>query len=467
MSEAGPARPLRRAIALAAAALALACADPGLERAISQAEASAAAARAGDVDALYDFMRRTHPALFHHNSREKIEAEVARLRASAPRLSWPEFVVGVQRVLKLVGDAQTSLSPLPETGPGFDTRLPLLVETFGDGTYVIGADARYRDAVGARLVAVSGRPLEEVRARLAAFWPHENRTWVLRWTPLLLRRPGYLVGSGIAEGDDVAAPAVFRVRLASGALRDFAVIPVPATADEQAQRASWVYARDEAGLARPTRLHGGDAAFDFVELPEQRTVYAVYRQCEDGERESVAAFAERLFAFVESHDALKLAIDLRENGGGGDEKKNEALLSALERSKLNRPGGLFVLIGRRTFAAAQSFATQAERRTQALFAGEPSGSAPNHYGEPRPFRLPSSGLSVTVATKLQQDSDAADARFNLPPDTPAWGTFDDWQRGRDAALEAVLRYRPTANSRPFDPRERWRDGRGRRKSDGR
>ena len=453
--------------ALALAFVAAGCADAGLRTAIANAEAKAAAARAGEVDALYAFMRKTHPALFHHNSRDVIEAEVARLRERAPQQSWPEYVVGVHRVLKLVGDGHTSVFPFPETGPGFDTRLPLLVEFFGDGTFVIGAEASYRDAVGARLVAIDGHSLEDVYERLESFWPHENAMWVRRWAPLLLRRPGYLVGSGIARSANVAAPITFTVKRPDGTVRDFAVAPVPAATDEAAQSSSWVHAREDAKLARPaplhrTALHRSNVPFDFAHLPKQRAVYAVYRQCEDSEHETVAAFAARLFAFVEANDVDKLILDVRENGGG-DNEKNEPLLAGLERSKLNRPGGLFVLIGRQTFSAAQNFATQAERRTQALFVGEPTGSAPNHYGDAKQFTLPISRLSVIVATKRWQDSDPADARFNLPPDLPAWDKFADYVAGRDAALEAALRYSAPANAQPFEPRERWRTPREKQK----
>jgi hypothetical protein len=447
---------VRFAALLAAIALAAAgCADAGLRAAIADAETEAAAARSGEVDALYAFMRKTHPALFHHNSREVIEAEVARLRERAPHQSWPEYVVGVHRVLKLVGDGHTSVFPFPETGPGFDTRLPLLVEFFGDGTFVVGAEASYRDAVGARLIAIDGHSLEDVYERLESFWPHENAMWVRRWTPLLLRKPGYLVGSGLARNANVAAPITFTVRRPDGAVRDFAVAPVPAATDEAAQSSSWVHAREDAKLARPTALHRTHVPFDFAHLPEQRAVYAVYRQCEDSAHETVAAFAARLFAFVEANNIDRLILDLRENGGG-DNEKNEPLLAGLEHSKLNRPGGLFVLIGRQTFSAAQNFATQAERRTQALFVGEPTGSAPNHYGEAKQFTLPVSRLSVIVATKRWQDSAPADARFNLPPDLPAWDKFADYLAGRDAALEAALRYSAPAGAQPFDPRERWR-----------
>ena len=45
------------------------------------------------------------------------------------------------------------------------------------------------------------------------------------------------------------------------------------------------------------------------------------------------------------------------------------------------PGHLFVIIGRRTFSAAQNTVNMIEKNTNATFVGEPTGSRPNFVGE--------------------------------------------------------------------------------------
>ena len=50
-------------------------------------------------------------------------------------------------------------------------------------------------------------------------------------------------------------------------------------------------------------------------------------------------------------------------------------------------GKFVVIIGRRTFSAAQNLATRLDLKTNAVFVGEATGSKPNHYGETHVARL--------------------------------------------------------------------------------
>lgn len=432
---------MRRALVAALAGLALAgCADAGFEAALAQAEANASAARAREVDALYAFIRKTHPAPFHHNSQQRIEAEVAQLQASAARLSWPEYVVGVARVLKLVGDAETTLV-LPETGPWFDTRLPIQIEAFGDGWFV--THARDREAISARILALEGKPIDEVFETLAPCWPHENAMWLKRAAPELLRTPGFLAGCGIARSLDVTRAIALEVELAGGRKRTIELMP----------------SADAAGHGLRGIVPGAPAAdCSVMPLPSGDAVYVNTVDC-DGPR--AKALAEALASIRSERGDSRLLLDLRRPARASAEW--EPLLRAVKRDALNRRGALFALTGRATVAASMRLATQLERSTQVLFVGEPTGSAPNHFGSAKSITLPASKLHVLVATTRFEDSDPADRRFTLAPDLPAWQKLEDWRAGRDAALAAALRYRAPADVEPFDPRERWRTPRGRKR----
>jgi hypothetical protein len=426
---------MKRALAALAATLALtACADAGFEAALAQAEAQAALARQSEVDTLYAFMRETHPALFHHGARERVEAEVAQLRARAPRMFWPEYVAGLARVLKLVGDAETTLV-LPESGPGFDTRLPVEIDAFGDGWFV--THSAEPDAIGARVLAIEGKPIDEASAALAECWPHENGMWVKRAAPELLRRPGFLVGCGIARDAETVALAV---ELSDGLERAIATRP-----------SAGAVRRISRGIVPAAQTPACSAAA----LPGTAVLYANFTGCDTDAR--VAGLAQQLVA-VRRYERLVLDVRSRVDS----RVLLDPLLDAIERAGMNRAAALFALIGRETSATSMRLATQLERRTQALFVGEPTGSAPNHYGAARELTLPHSQLRVFVATTRFEDSDPADTRFTLEPDIPAWQKLEDWRAGRDAALEAALRYRAAADAKPFDPRERWRTPRGRK-----
>ncbi len=409
-------------------------------------------ARTADIDALYAFMKATHPDLYHHTAQAEMDAYVAAFRIDAPKLSWPRFVLGVYRMLRLVGDGHTAVYPFPSSGPGFDTRLPILTEAFADGLYVIAADPNYGKAVGAKVVAVNGKRTAQVVQNFTEVWPHENQMFVVRWLPVMLRRPGYLHGVGLASGD-VSGPVTFTIVAQDGTQQTIAVNPLPASEDE-ARQAGWLRARDDARAPKPTPLHRTEAPFGFHHLKKTKTVYAVYRQSDDAKDETVGAYANRLFKYVEANAVERLIIDIRENGGGNN-YRNQPLLRGMIKSKLDRPGGLVILTGRQTFSAAQNFANHAERWTQSVFVGEPTASSPNHFGDAKSFELPATKLSTLVASLRWQDSDPKDTRVWIMPDVPARETFADYLAGRDVALEAALAYNPSPDTTAKEPMTHW------------
>ena len=76
----------------------------------------------------------------------------------------------------------------------------------------------------------------------------------------------------------------------------------------------------------------------------------------------------------------RLIIALRRNGGG-DNMLAEPIRHRIQRSRFNRPGGIYVLIAPHTFSAAQNLAVRLERETFATFVGEPTSPPPNFFGD--------------------------------------------------------------------------------------
>src|SRR3569833_2228280 len=182
---------------------------------------------AADLDTLYTAMKTIHPNLHHKTDAATMDEAVAGLHKQIPTADWPHYVMGLYRLLALVGDGHTTFYPVPAAGPGFATRLAILTEVFADGVHVTAADAPYRDAVGGKVVAIDGRPMAEVAQTLMPYWAHEKERWVVRWLPQIFSRPGYLHGTGIADGA-ISDQVVFRIEK-DGRTRDFAVTPLPAS----------------------------------------------------------------------------------------------------------------------------------------------------------------------------------------------------------------------------------------------
>ena len=108
--------------------------------------------------------------------------------------------------------------------------------------------------------------------------------------------------------------------------------------------------------------------------------------------------------------------------------------------KINKRGKLFIVIGRRTFSAAQNAATLLERHTEAIFVGEPTGSSPNFIGEGVSFTLPYGNVFVSLSDLYWQSGWPRDRRKWIAPLLYTPPSFAAYRVNRDPAMEAILDY---------------------------
>ena len=136
-------------------------------------------------------------------------------------------------------------------------------------------------------------------------------------------------------------------------------------------------------------------------------------------------------------------LDVRLNGGG-DNTTFRPLIDALKASeRVNRPGGLYVLIGRDTFSAAGNFVTVVERETAAVLVGEPTGGGPNQFGDAQNVVLPNHPeLRVRVSTRYHEFDPEHPDRLTHEPHLAVALDSAAWLAGRDPVLEAALTHEP-------------------------
>ena len=107
----------------------------------ADARSSASADAAADVRLLAAKIEEIHPAPFRSVSRERFQSEVNTLARTAPELSRNELLVGILRVIALLGprNGHTGLFP---ADPSHETDLhlyPLRLYQFSDGLHVVDA----------------------------------------------------------------------------------------------------------------------------------------------------------------------------------------------------------------------------------------------------------------------------------------------------------------------------------------
>lgn len=411
----------RTSLAVSFALLAALCACGGVAR--------EATTRVGheawreDLRFLARELPRRHANAFHTTSREEFEAAVARLDSDLPGLNPDEALTGLMRVVALVGDGHTRLD-LPPSWP----RYPFEMHWFGGELRVVAAGAPHHAAVGARVVRIGERAVEDALASASRLVPRgENEARTRFAATQLLTSPEVLRGLGLADAR-VGGAATFLLEVGAG--EQARVTPSPAPPGDFS---GW---RMAAGDAPPLYLQRLTEPWWAAPLPhDPQTVYFSFTRYpeEDEFRERAAALGRLL----DASGARRLVIDLRRNEGGDFGRFRRHLLPVVrDRAAINRAGGLYVITGTGTFSAAAVGALDLRREAHATLVGEPTGIRPNHYGDRRDFRLPNTGLRVSYSTRLHRfgDDDTAAAVF---PDQHVAPTWADFSAGRDPVMDWI------------------------------
>jgi tetratricopeptide (TPR) repeat protein len=393
-----------------------------------------------------------HPNPWHHVSREEFEASVRRLNGRIPELGYPQILVGLMQIVALLGpgDGHSRVRLEP---PFIGALYPVRFWWFGDGLYVRSAAPEFVNLVGKRVVWIGGAKVEEAAERLRPVAAADNAFHQRLTIPALMLMPEVMWGVGITE-----EPSRLNIVVedALGGQSSAVLTPLPLPEDaHQLPNLGHDPLRLGAPAEWPTMWAPGEETPLYLRdpqnwywdryLPEASTHYVQFNVVGDKEDgETVDAFIERVLEAAERNGAQRLVLDIRFNGGGNNFLARPIWHRLVGSDRWNRPGRLFVIIGRRTFSAAQNLATILDEHTQAIFVGEPTGGAPNHYGDARAFRLPNSQLRVSVSTLFWQDGMPWDERPWVPPNLAAELAAEDLHGNRDPALDAILTLEPGA-----------------------
>ena len=388
---------------------------------------------------------RRHKNLFHSMRREQFDSAVAVLERKLPVLARHQVVVELARIVALVGDGHTGITPARDPKIGFHT-YPVKLYFFKDGLFIRSAAKAHADLVGAKVVRIGRLTADEAYLAVRGLIGRDNEMNARFFAPFLLAMPEVLHAIGAIDEPD-AAPLLLEqagVRVVAVLRPSGLVGMMPADTDVSWMlEDGWVDMRGPDGPRTPLWLRpysGEPLRLEYV--ADSRTAYVQYNQVANAPGETVADFAARLRAFLDSAAVDRLVLDLRLNRGG-DGSLNQPLVSSLIRSpKLEGPGRLFVVIGRGTFSAAQLLVQDLEEYSDAVFVGEPTAGKPNSYGDSDRITLPNNGISVRASIVYWQRSHPLDSRQWKGPDVTAELTSRDYRNNVDPAMREILVWKP-------------------------
>ena len=400
----------------------------------AQARPSAPATVTDDVRELARSIEQTHPDPFRSVSRQRFTAEVSDLAQRAPTLTRNEVLVGMLRIIALLGprNGHTGLFP-PD--PSHTTPLhlyPLRLYRFSDGVVVV--DSQNRALGRSRVVAIGGVSIDRVFELVEPLVPRDNDSNLRGLSPMYALTAEVLDGLDIVDGDE---SAVFTLEGSDGQRSDVSLTPMtgPRYARAFADPMFGHYPSVLPAASRPLYLAGAARPLWATTLAKGKAVYVGFNSV----RAPTPAILRKIERLVGGAAVRRVIVDVRLNGGG-DNTTYGPLLSIFRSPTVNRRGRLYLLTGRATFSAAGNFSAEIDRDTRAIIVGEPTGGGVETYADTFPVLLPTVGWYVHIAARYhERKRNRNDRRLAVEPDVRVDLTSAQYFAGRDPVLERALK----------------------------
>ncbi|MBV8299840.1 MAG: hypothetical protein JO083_09895 [Candidatus Eremiobacteraeota bacterium] len=386
-----------------------------------------------DLETFAKLAPARHGNLYRFMTPEQFAGAVRALEEKLPQLDDDAIVAGLERIVASIGDGHDGV--IEPCGSGDATNFPLRLARLSDGVLVTGAPHALAPVVGARLVAVEGKPIDAVWDALAPVIPHDHdNDSVSSHATSFLTCTGLLHGLGLIPRTAEAAFTFER----NGRRTTLRLRPQVSWASTHGlPPRDWdVFAGARAPLARSSR----DLAW-YRWIENDGVLYVQLNAIANPPGTTLAAFADEVFRAADTHPVRSFVLDLRNNGGGDNTLEKPLIVGIVRRAALSERGHLFIITSPATFSAAQNLINRLQNYAEPTFVGEPSGENVNFYGDTVRLELPNSGLKVALAHLYWQDMDPRDRRTATFPELAAPATLRDYVEGRDRAYEAVLAHR--------------------------
>jgi len=423
------------------------------QRVESELAPSSAEARRADL-AFFRENFMAQDVSYAADARAEAERRLAALDARAGDVGQAYFELELARIVALADNGHTAYFPGPRSRR-YNRIMDVRLAPFGEDFYVLRATPANADLLGARLIAIDGRPIAQVRTAARSLMGG-TPAWRDRNAPYFLESPEQMHALGVVARAERAA---YRFRLANGrtVTRQFA--PEPANPDRlRASVDRWYYPALAEGEAMRTLLNEADAPWSLQEpgtlfrmrdAPELDAFVIEVRQNYGTEDQNIIDFMFDALEAARHSGRTNLVLDMRMNGGGDLNITRD--WSRILPYAVN--GRTFVLTSPWTFSAAISTVgyMKQQGRDRVVIVGEEVGDRLDFYAEGDVITLPHSGALILSATERHDYHTGCRnienchgsvvrntiAVQSLAPDIVAPWTIEAYRAGRDPAMEAV------------------------------
>ncbi|MCX2719639.1 hypothetical protein [Lentiprolixibacter aurantiacus] len=389
-----------------------------------------------DLRFLQKTIHEDYPFLFKKITAEDFDASVNNLYKQIPQLQEHEIMVGFARIVSSIEYGHTVFGFWEGIIPYH--QLPVVLYNFNDGIFIQGAHKDYKDILGAKVVAIEGKPIAEVLELMRPVVPAENDQFVKAYLVNYLTHPEFLHAQKVMPvlKNNISLTLEKEGRQFEKTIQAVKAERFPRRYGMVVPSETWLESRDLSKT--PLYLKNLDRIYFYEYLPDSKTVYVRHSQIQDQEGQDIPAFYAEVFDFIEKNDVEKLILDVRLNGGGNNYKNKPIVTGIIKSEKINKPGKFMVIIGRRTFSACQNLVNELSNYTNAVFVGEPTGENINFYGDNRPVQLPNTQINAYLSFAWWQDKPQWENADWTTPHIAVDMSFEQYRNNEDPVLQAAL-----------------------------
>jgi hypothetical protein len=387
-----------------------------------------------------------------------------RARRQCPHRLYPggRRALLCEEIAVLDGDSSPNCA---QAKPDFEVpqfnRIALRFYPFGADFHVVSAPAADADLLGARLVAVDGKPMRRVLPIVRSFTGGTIPFRDLNAAGILAS-PNQLHAVKVARADD-SVTYTFVTQDERRIERTFnggqPAGDAPRVSLPPPDRAGWVFQEPNKQLR-------------WRDAPELDAVFIQVRQNLDDGEQKIAVFLEEAESNRVRLGRQNVVLDMRENGGGNLMLTRDFMKSWPTR--VAEPGRFFALTSRQTMSAGIASIAYLKQagKGRVVLVGEAPGDRLVFFSEARPVQLPHSGLFFGPTTarqdfhtgcrtyddcfvgvaqpgrphaplmvrgiKAEEVAREPIAIASLAPDIAAPWTIESWLNGTDPAIDALL-----------------------------
>jgi hypothetical protein len=403
----------------------------------------------GDIAKLREFLDLDKS--YSPSERAEAEAAFAKLKARAADMSPAAFQLAVAHIAALTRNGHTML--VAGVWANQFNRTPLRYHVFADGTRVVHAPDSMRELLGARVVAIDGHGIEEIRTAFGQYFGAREGQRD-EWVGFFLELPAILNAAGFAKAED-RVEAQLELANGSTVTRTLSGALDPPEGEllaflDDCRLVTFAAENVMPPAAVPLYLSRPGQAFRLEPLPEVDAYFMQFRINKSYYEQKIDPFLASVRATLQKAKPKNVIVDLRLDGGG-DLNTTRSFLQDLP-SLTAKDGRIFVLTSGRTFSAGIASAGYLKQAapSRVTIVGEPIGDHLEFWAEGDFMQLPVSKAALLAATERHNymtGCSEADCHSSirkhpirvqsLEPDIAAPLTYSDYRAGHDPAIEAV------------------------------